>query len=543
MPRWIWSPSSWRAARRHDSIGRSSTISGSPRRLPPRRTRARSAGSSRWSRRPRQGARFRTSRPPSPTRSMPSSASGPTPAEMERCLAQAESHFIYRLQTVGGFGGKSDQLNAYNVFLGDPDYFDKDLDRYRHVSAQAAAGRSGPASPSEPPHRAQRGPQGPDRTGARRVRPGLGVVMTVDRSRLPALGPEPTFAFPDIRRRVLANGLRVWTVEHRDVPVLNTLLLLPAGAADDPADRPGLAAITGDLLDEGSGSLNALEFHEALGRLGATIDTEVGSDATLLGITTLERFAERGLDLLADLVDTPPPGRTRVRARPRAAPQSSEAAARCAVSRCRARVRAAPLRRASLWAPVDRHRGLARRAHRRRCRFGFTTRDTIPASPRSSSSATGRTTVWPIWRTEPSASGKPRRTAGGRNDPIWLLPLPDDRLLLVHRPGAAQSELRIGHVSVTRSTPDYHALLTLNMIARRPVRQPDQHEPAREEGLHVRRAYELRRSPRSRTVRPAGKRAVGGHDRCHSRSDRRAPRHPGAIVRSRTRSCCSAAPR
>jgi zinc protease len=59
---------------------------------------------------------------------------GPTTAEMERCLAQAEAHFIYRLQTVGGFGGKSDQLNAYNVFLGDPDYFDRDLDRYRAVT-------------------------------------------------------------------------------------------------------------------------------------------------------------------------------------------------------------------------------------------------------------------------------------------------------------------------------------------------------------------------------------------------------------------------
>jgi zinc protease len=64
-------------------------------------------------------------------------SSGPTPDEMERGLAQAESHFIYRLQTVGGFGGKSDQLNAYNVFLGEPDFFDKDLDRYRQVSAGA----------------------------------------------------------------------------------------------------------------------------------------------------------------------------------------------------------------------------------------------------------------------------------------------------------------------------------------------------------------------------------------------------------------------
>ena len=64
-------------------------------------------------------------------------ADGPTPAEMERCLAQAEANFIYRLQTVGGFGGKSDQLNAYNVFLGDPGYFERDLERYRRVTPAA----------------------------------------------------------------------------------------------------------------------------------------------------------------------------------------------------------------------------------------------------------------------------------------------------------------------------------------------------------------------------------------------------------------------
>jgi len=62
-------------------------------------------------------------------------ADGPTAAEMERGIAQAEAHFISRLQTVGGFGGKSDQLNAYNMFLGDAGYFDKDLARYRHATA------------------------------------------------------------------------------------------------------------------------------------------------------------------------------------------------------------------------------------------------------------------------------------------------------------------------------------------------------------------------------------------------------------------------
>jgi zinc protease len=62
---------------------------------------------------------------------------GPTAPEMERCLAQAEANFIYRLQTVGGFGGKSDQLNAYNMFIGDPGFFPTDLARYRRVTADS----------------------------------------------------------------------------------------------------------------------------------------------------------------------------------------------------------------------------------------------------------------------------------------------------------------------------------------------------------------------------------------------------------------------
>jgi zinc protease len=66
-----------------------------------------------------------------------------TTDELARTLALTESAFVSRLQTVGGFGGKSDQLNNYNVFLGDPGFFGRDLDRYRQADGgsirQAAA--------------------------------------------------------------------------------------------------------------------------------------------------------------------------------------------------------------------------------------------------------------------------------------------------------------------------------------------------------------------------------------------------------------------
>jgi zinc protease len=61
---------------------------------------------------------------------------GVTADELERGRAQAEAAFVYRLQSLGGFGGRSDQLNAYNIYRGQPDYFDGDLQRYLTASRE-----------------------------------------------------------------------------------------------------------------------------------------------------------------------------------------------------------------------------------------------------------------------------------------------------------------------------------------------------------------------------------------------------------------------
>jgi zinc protease len=68
---------------------------------------------------------------------------GPTPEEIERAHAQTDAQFIYRVQTIGGFGGKSDQLNAYNVFRGDPGYFAEDRVRYDSATQASIAAAVG----------------------------------------------------------------------------------------------------------------------------------------------------------------------------------------------------------------------------------------------------------------------------------------------------------------------------------------------------------------------------------------------------------------
>jgi zinc protease len=62
---------------------------------------------------------------------------GPTAREVERARNTFEAQFLSRMERVGGFGGKADQLNFYNYFVGTPDYFQKDLDRYGRVTPAA----------------------------------------------------------------------------------------------------------------------------------------------------------------------------------------------------------------------------------------------------------------------------------------------------------------------------------------------------------------------------------------------------------------------
>jgi zinc protease len=289
--------------------------------------------------------------------------------------------------------------------------------------------------------------------------------MAADRSRPPQLGPEQPFTFPDIRRRTLSNGVRVCTVEHRQVPLVAVLALVPAGAAFDPPDRPGLAAITGDMLDEGCGDRSALDVHEALGRIGAQLDLDVGHDATVIGLTTLERYLDRGLELVRDML-----------VRPRFEQREFD------------RVRDLRLNR--LLQLKDMPPALADRAFTqllyRNHPYGhlpigsegslrlMMIRDIVAFHRRAF--APSRTTLIAVGDASHDVlSGAIERAFESWTPPVSSEPCvdpgqfpapatPTTRLALVHRAGAAQAELRIGHVALARRSPDYHAALVLNMI-------------------------------------------------------------------------------
>ncbi|HTV02069.1 MAG TPA: insulinase family protein, partial [Luteitalea sp.] len=129
--------------------------------------------------------------------------------------------------------------------------------------------------------------------------------MSVDRRTLPIPEPPPGIHFPHLTRRELSPGLRLITVERRELPLLCMLWLWHAGTSADRDEAPGLAALTADLLDEGTASLSMAELHEALAGIGGQLDTDIGHDATVLTVLALSSHRERAIELFVDMAERP----------------------------------------------------------------------------------------------------------------------------------------------------------------------------------------------------------------------------------------------
>jgi zinc protease len=284
--------------------------------------------------------------------------------------------------------------------------------------------------------------------------------VTVNRDRLPEPRRGPPFVFPAIEKSQLPNGLRVWTARHAAVPVVTSIFLVRRGSASDPPGLEGLAAITLDMLDEGSRGRSAIEMHEALARLGAQFDTDIGADASALSITTLSRFAGQGIGIIADMT-----------ARPNLSDADFDRVRQLRLHRLtqlrdlpgavadRAFVRLLYGDHPYGHTPMGNEPSLA----------GMTVADVraFHAGAIGPSIATlitvGDCDHQEICRLAADAFGDWRggadqtATAGGAAPAAA-------RLHVVPRPGAPQSELRIGQVSAARDTPDYHALVAANMV-------------------------------------------------------------------------------
>jgi len=243
-------------------------------------------------------------------------------------------------------------------------------------------------------------------------------------------------------------------------------LQVAGGSGADPEGLEGLAAITADMADEGTGSLSALEVSDALSRIGADYDVDVGGDSTDFSLTTLTRFAERGASLLADMVTRPRLLENeflRVRQlrldRLRQLKDLPSAVAEQTFLRLMygnhpyahlAIGNDPALRRVTLDDVVSFHAGAFRPSRSTLVLCGAMTHDEMRRLAEDTFGG------WSVPQGDVN-------DARGASD-LEPSPGPVTRLAVVPRESAAQSELRIGHLSTRRVTPDYPALLVMNAV-------------------------------------------------------------------------------
>jgi zinc protease len=85
---------------------------------------------------------------------------------------------------------------------------------------------------------------------------------------------------PEVSEQTLPNGLRVLVASTHDVPLVSARLTFATGAADDPADKAGLAPFAAGLLSEGTSTQKAPEIAAELESLGAVVGASAGYDFT-----------------------------------------------------------------------------------------------------------------------------------------------------------------------------------------------------------------------------------------------------------------------
>jgi zinc protease len=127
----------------------------------------------------------------------------------------------------------------------------------------------------------------------------------IDRSRRPAPGPAPEVSLPTFRCFRLDNGLDVLAIRKRDLPEVSARLVLQFGAAEDEREHAGTALLTARALTEGTTNRSAPAVAEWLDYLGARFSVDVDYDASIISLHFLSRVFEGALEFLAEVLSSP----------------------------------------------------------------------------------------------------------------------------------------------------------------------------------------------------------------------------------------------
>ena len=282
-----------------------------------------------------------------------------------------------------------------------------------------------------------------------------------DRGTPPPPGERTSFRFPEFTRERLPNGLELVLAARHGVPLVEVLLQLPAGSDRNPLARPGLATLTGSLVDEGTAKRSGTAIAIAVERLGGSLATRADWNTAEIEVGMLARDLEPALELVAEIARTPSfpiPEVERLRRqaltellRRRDQPPvlAEEALSRTLYAGSAYgflllgdEATMTDLRREEV---LEFHAGYYRPAEAALLLAG----DFDPDAVRDRVAE-----LFGPWRAAPPATPSPVRPVERRARPV----------VVVDRPEAAQTELRLAHPAIPRRHPDRTRLGMLNAL-------------------------------------------------------------------------------
>ena len=218
----------------------------------------------------------------------------PTDEEIARSKNRIEATHFRQLARIGGFGGRADQLNHFNIIESNPDLINTSLDRCLAVEREDIL-RVAETYVSDNQVRLRVLPETPLSA----------AVTTVDRNIMPPPSKEPTFTPPLPVRDRLPNGMGVTVVEQTGMPIVAFGVLIGTGASADPADLPGLSGLVGDMLPEGAAGKSSQQIANDFEFIGARLSVDTRREYSMLSTETLTRHWGSALEMMAEVLLSP----------------------------------------------------------------------------------------------------------------------------------------------------------------------------------------------------------------------------------------------
>jgi zinc protease len=290
------------------------------------------------------------------------------------------------------------------------------------------------------------------------------AAQAPDRSHPPQPGPAPTLQLPAIQKQKLSNGLAVWIVELHKVPVAQVNLVVLSGTADDPTGKYGAANLTASMLEEGAGTRTSLEVADAIDFLGADLAAASAVDASTLRLHVPVARLGDALPIMADVLERPTfPNDELDRLRQQRLTSILQA-------RDDPPTIAAVAFARVLYGPTHRYGTMQMGTASTIKAMSVADLKSFYASTYRPDNAVllavGDVSAAALMPRLEQAFGQWKPT-GAAHTPTKL---PDAaqhgarQIYLVDKPGAAQSQIRIGWIGVPRSTPDYFPIQVMNTI-------------------------------------------------------------------------------